>query len=90
MLADELWRRVARSRAHCVPDLPVIYAQYLLLSSNSRKVLWSHAYSEGRHVAQSFALPNFPGTQHHALIRRGREHRCASLFFWEEGLSEGF
>jgi hypothetical protein len=70
--------------------LPVIYAQSFLLSSNGRKFLSSHAYAECRHAAQSFALPNFPGTQHHTFDSTGREHLPSVFAFWEEGLSEGF
>jgi hypothetical protein len=94
--------------------LPLIYARYFLLSSNSRKLadFWfvhvvfgklaptfpqhapaSHAYTECRHVAQSFALPNFPATQHDAFDSTGRAFAFCALpvvAFWEEGLSEGF
>jgi hypothetical protein len=51
----------------------------------------SHAYTECRHVAQSFALPNFSATQHDAFDSTGRELiRLPVVAFWEEGLSEGF
>src|SRR5580692_11870333 len=55
-----------RVGAHCI-------AHAKIAQSNSRERFTSHAYTECRHVAQCFTLPNFGAARHDDLIRRARE-----------------
>jgi hypothetical protein len=57
----------AETFEYFAPVVQKIRRAAICLSSNRRRRGESHAYMECRHVAQSFALPKFPATQHHVL-----------------------
>src|SRR5579862_8474483 len=67
-VVGETWREDADNQ-HCI-------AHAKIWQSNSRERFTSHAYTECRHVAQCFSLPNFGAARHDDLIRRARETAC--------------
>src|ERR1700733_2381225 len=60
-VVGETWREAAHAK---------------IAQSNCREQFTSHAYTECRHVAQCFTLPNFSAARHDDLIRRTGEAVC--------------
>jgi len=63
-VVGETWREAAHAK---------------IAQSNCREQFTSHAYTECRHVAQCFALPNFGAARHDDLIRRIGETACYAI-----------